>query len=159
MKGPLFAGILITLVIAGTAEATTAGKDMAAAMRALHYPKTGALKVGCHTVGTTSGSFHCKATYKHHHTRWFYAKWAVEGGWVCAGTRLTGCRTLRHGFTRTATNDAADLAARGWDGNTGQPTGFCQPAGTLKWACGFTTGTVTITMKKARGGYTITAST
>jgi hypothetical protein len=72
---------------------------MATAMKALNYPKAGAVKVGCRTSGA---AFQCKATYRHHRVRRFYAEWASawgdRGGFICAGAKLSACKTLRHGF-------------------------------------------------------------
>lgn len=172
--------LLAALAITGTAGAAAATgpnvpwtrADMTAAAKAIGYPKPHAKKVACRGLGGPDSAnryaaFHCVAIYtrKPAH-RGFYITGRSQGGWLCAGARLATCKLLSRGFiakdTITASiNDAADLAARGWMTNrfgSYQPTGFCQPAGALKWTCGFTTATVTLAMKTAKGGYTITAA-
>ncbi len=90
---------------------------MAAAVKALHYPKAGAIKVGCRMAGS---AFNCKATFRRHRIRRFSAEWASSGGYVCAGSKITTCKVLRHGFIPTSQafpNDqrgTAELAARGY---------------------------------------------
>jgi hypothetical protein len=150
-------------------------KDMKTAVRGVAYPKPHPKKLSCKGQGPESGSlfsaFRCVSTYKHHQRRVFFIQGQDEGGWLCAGKTLAGCKLLRKGFVTTqevnrleSLGAAADLAARGYLDNHGltyQPVHFCQQAGTV-WACPFTVNntqvTVTVSLKKARGGYVISAT-
>jgi hypothetical protein len=143
---------------------------MGAAIRALHYPKAGALKETCR--GRTT--FKCVATYRHRRHRVFYAQWQGLGGWLCAGTKTT-CKPLRHGFVPTARAafnggpaGTAELAARGYMGNhygifDPNVSSPCSKTGPSSWACGYyntdtSTVTVTVTLKSAKGGYVLTGA-
>ena len=169
MKGSLFAAMLAALVLAGAATASPS-TDMAAAIRALHYPKAGALKVGCRAAGT---SFRCKATYRHRRHRIFYAGWAMTGGYICAGPRSTGCKILSHGFIpndqiETTVSYAAEQAALGYMhlkyGEVNPQIAPDCPATTRSstWVdCYYGPSTriaVTVHLAKARGGYLTTVA-
>lgn len=158
---------IAALVLAGAAAASSGG-NMAAAMRALHYPKAGAVKLTCRRAGA---GFACKATYRHRKVRRFYAAWQATGGWVCAGAKPATCKTLRHGFIVGAPTDlrgAAEQTAIGYmalkyqapqpfvDPNCTQPTtqnswSFCYK---------LDTGSVNVTvhLAKAKGGYVTTTT-
>ena len=107
--------VVVAALVLVSSAAASPSRDMATALRALHYPKPGALKMGCR--GATV--FRCKATYRHHRVRRFQAKWAAMGGFICAGKTIAGCNILRHGFLSptvvgTDPRGAAQQTARGY---------------------------------------------
>lgn len=169
------------LIIAGTAAqaASASGtssawttKDMTAAVRAVGYPKPHPVKLACKGVGPATGaaydSFRCTATYRHHIRKRFVIAGRGEGGWLCTGTTISACKTLKHGFVTTgqvatlkSLGAAADLAARGYMTNRFggyQAVHFCEQTGETTFSCPFVGETVTITMKAAKGGYVETAA-
>ena len=160
--------LLVALILAGTASAAGSSRDIVSAMKALHYPKPGAIKLGCHGAGA---GFNCKATYRNHRVRRFYAKWQGEGGWVCAG-KPTACRLLVHGWVKGPLDDvhlagAAELAAVGVMQNryhVPQPFVYapCSKAGFTSWQCGYKGAsgpvTVTVSFKAVKGGYIVSAT-
>lgn len=174
---------LAALILAASASAATtptvawSKKDIQAAARALSYPKPHPKKLSCRGRGDGSGgryvSFRCVATYRHHRQTRFLVGGIAVGGWLCAGK--AGCKPLRRGFVTTAAADmagslgaAADLASRGYLASHNQipyqPVHFCEQTGASVWACPFTIGdservTVTVRLKKAKGGYITSAST
>ena len=171
----------LTLLIAALAFAASAAaagpnvpwstKDMKAAVHAIGYPKPHIKKLSCKGSGATSSgqfaSFRCNATYPRHRHRVFFIEGQGEGGWLCAGKTLAGCKVLRKGFvTMAAVNaeglpDAADLAARGYMTNRYggyQAQGFCKQKAALSWSCPFVEATVTLTLTSARGGYVMVAA-
>lgn len=160
------------LVLTGAAAASTVNppwtlKDIKTAVRAVGYPKPHPLRLGCKGLGaaTTSGaytSFRCTARYRHHVRRRFFVEGKGEGGWLCAGKTLAGCKLLRRGFLTAATVGtqglaaSVDIAARGYMMNhygSYQATGFCKQTASLSWSCPFVEATVTLTLRKAKGGY------
>lgn len=163
-------------ILTATAGAATPSRDMAQAMKALHYPKAGALKIGCRTI---SGGFRCKATYRHHRVRRFYAKWATSfPGLICAGRTLAGCKQLRRGFitnaeaARVSVRGAAQEVSRGYmalhyDAAQPYPNTICaQSTQPSTWSfCYFVSNTSSVNlavhMGKVKTGYvtTITAVT
>lgn len=182
MKRSTVIGVLAVLIWSAAASAAPTvawtKKDMKTAVRAIGYPKPHPKKLACKGVGAadTTGrfsSFRCTATYKHHSHRRFVIAGQGEGGWLCAGRTLMGCKLLRHGFVTTAeTADglegSAELAAVGYMQNrygitSPYRTGLCTQAGATAWTCGYkTTDTsavnVTITFKRVKGGDTFTAA-
>lgn len=167
---PVF--VFVAYLAVSTAPALAAygwtAKDIAAAARALNYPRP-TTKMSCR--GT--GSFRCVASYPHHRHRVFYAQWKGEGGWLCAGKTPSNCGLLRHGFVpndRAAGGVTGVVAgaAAGYMGihyNDPQPyaSSPCTQTGPMAWACGYYTSntstvTVTITLKKLKTGYVITGS-
>lgn len=163
--------LLAALILASTAAAGSS-RDMVSAMKALHYPKAGAVKLGCRTAGA---GFRCKAAYRHHRVRRFYAEWRSIGGFICAGTRPATCKILRHGFLPTAQTDnspdAALLASRGYmtikynDPQPYSPKKPCVPStAPSSWSFCYALDTsdvnVTVTVKHVKTGYiTTTAAT
>lgn len=89
--------VAFLLLCSSAGAATTVNGNMAAAIRALHYPKAGALKLGCKASGD---HFNCKAIYRHHRVRRFQAEWSATpaAGLICAGKRISACGLLAHGF-------------------------------------------------------------
>lgn len=174
---------LAALILAATASAAGppvawTKKDMTAAVRAIGYPKPHMRKLACKGVGPADSAgghttFRCTATYRHHRRSRFYVGGRGEGGWLCAAKRLAGCKLLRHGFVTSAQivtlqslGAAADLAARGYLTNrdeTYQVVHFCEQTSSSAFACPFTVNdssvTVTVSFKRAKGGYVISAST
>lgn len=163
----LFLAICVGTVAAATVTWTKA--DMVAAVRALGYPKPHARKVTCKAVGP---AFRCNATYRR--KRVFYAQGQGPGGWLCAGAKLSACKTLPRGFLAKdaipagLTLDAmVSTSAVGYiqdkygiaSGSTQRSQG-CTPAGTNTWTCPFTypSATITITYKTARGGWIVIGS-
>ena len=175
-----FAGVIVVaLLVTASASADVpatgwARKDMVAAVKAIKYPKPGARKISCRGLGTpdTTGrytAFRCTTTYTHHRRRAFVIGGDGEGGWLCAARTLAGCKLLTHGFVTngevakdSSLSAAADIAARGYMGNhygSYQPTGFCKQQSAATWSCGFTTATVTLTMRHTTTGYVISGTT
>lgn len=162
--------LVLLLAVAGTAAAANpeGPGSMAAALKALHYPKP-AKKLSCHHAGS---GFKCKATLRHGH-KTVYAEWANTGGWVCAGKTLTGCKVLRHGFVSKSSlaryqqygglKAYAGIASTGYLENkyqaTPNVTAPCAQAGASSWACGYSIPsgnvTVTITYKQVKTGWLI----
>lgn len=169
--------VLAALVLAAPAAAATPRKDMAAAMRALHYPKAEALKVGCRKAGPR---FRCKALYRHNRHRVFYAAWASalggRAGWICAGRKAAACKTLRHGFipnsqikVNGSVEFSADQAAQGYmsifhNTNVTYAGSGCTTTtrpSTWTFCFAWTNNTsigVTIHMAKTRSGYVTSAT-
>jgi hypothetical protein len=124
--------MVFAVMLAATANAGVAAppmsfslKDMKAAIRALGYPRPHAKKLTCKGVTLSGGvaylSFKCVATYRNHPQRRFVAAGRGEGGWICAGKRLSTCKVLSHGFVSTAyasnqaeLGGAARFAAEGY---------------------------------------------
>ena len=171
MKGSLFVGIAAALALAATASATST-VNIAPAMKALHYPKAGALKLTCRRAGA---GFNCKATYRHHRIRRFYAAWQVTGGYLCAGSKPSTCRTLRHGFaagnyTTADLPGVAEMVSRGYmtlkyaipANQTSRDPNCTQTTAPSSWSYCYKLDTggvnVTIHLAKARGGYITTTS-
>lgn len=172
------AATLAAATVAASAVASSAPavpwtrKDMTTAVKALRYPKPGARRLACRGLATPDtigrfASFRCIATYRHHRRRVFYIAGQGEGGWLCAGTKLAGCKLLRRGFVTAAQvnteglDGAADLAARGWMTNhygAYQVTHLCKATGTFSWSCAFSAATITVSMKAAKGGYLLSAT-
>jgi hypothetical protein len=181
----IIASIAVALVFTASAAATRpppgdppwAKSKMLTALRALGYPKPHPLKLTCkdppqgRDVGIAS--FACTATYKHHVRRRFVAAGQGEGGWLCAGKTLAGCKLLRRGFVTTAAaavypslSGAAQIAAEGYladhDQFPYQVVHFCTQASASSWSCPFLVNnapvTVTISLKKAKGGYVVSGS-
>jgi hypothetical protein len=104
----------------------------------------------------------------------------AAGGWLCAGKTIRACAVLRHGFIPNAQAQGeqrfggfpnlADLASTNYlqihdgltdpDGPTLVP---CPNSGTMAWSCSYNTPTgaitVTISFKKATGGWITTGHT
>lgn len=177
----LLAALFLTTsaVAATTPTVAWSKKDIQAAAKALGYPKPHPRKLSCKGQGDGSGgryvSFRCTATYRHHrHTR-FVIGGAALGGWLCAGKKLAACKPLRRGFVATdqlgsagPLQGAAELATRGYMNvhygvTIPNRSGPCTGAGRT-WTCGYyitdtQTVDVTATLKRAKGGYLIAAST
>jgi hypothetical protein len=109
--------IVVALAFTGMAAGATGSlrQDMQTAVRALNYPKAGALKVSCHGAST----YRCVATYRHHRHRVFYASWHYEFGqvgWICAGPSAANCKLLRRTFVTNARagDGTAEMASRGY---------------------------------------------
>jgi len=162
--------LAVALVAATSASAAGANmpwtkRDITAAVRAIGYPKQHAKTVACTGSGASMGgfaSFRCVAAYKHHRRRSFYIEGQGEGGWLCAGATLAGCKLLGHGFITTSSvkvqglGASADLAARGYMTDkfgSYQAQGFCKQTTSSTWSCPFVGETVTLRLKKATGGY------
>ena len=161
--------LLAALIITGTASAAGSSRDMVSAMKSLHYPLASPVKLGCRTAGA---GFACKATYRHHRIRRFYAEWRATGGFICAGAKPATCKILRHGFIPTGQTDnsadAALLASRGYMAiNYNDPQPFsakkpCVPsAAASSWSFCYALDTsdvnVTVTVKQVKTGYITTA--
>ena len=161
----LFAAFLF----AATASATST-VNIAPAMKALHYPKAGALKLTCRRSGD---GFNCKAVYRRNITKRFYAAWQATGGYLCAGTNQSACKTLHHGFVtgsyaQTDLPGVAEMVSRGYMAlkyNDPQPfsDGNCTPATAANsWSYCYKLDTggvnVTIHLAQAKGGYITTTS-
>lgn len=165
--------LVAALILTGTAAAAPTGKTMASTVKALHYPKPGAKTVACRNSGA---GYKCKAVYRHHRRRVFYAEWANSGGWVCAGKTLIGCKVLRHGFVSKATEARyaqygglsayAGISSTGYLENKYQATpnavSPCAADGNLSWSCAYsvTSGDVTvkISYRPVKTGWLITGS-
>lgn len=180
MNGTKIVALVATCSLALAASASASGPtvawtrtDMTTALRAIGYPKPHPKKLACKGIGPADAtgahtSYRCVATYKHHRHARFYAGGAAEGGWLCAAKTLAGCKFLRKGFVTTGalTADgsmgaAADLAARGYmqaHYGTYTVTHFCEQTSSSTFSCPFSTATVTITFKQAKGGYITTAA-
>ena len=148
---------------------------MATAMKALNYPKAGAVTVGCRTSGA---GFQCKSTYRHHRVRRFYAEWAsawgARGGFICAGAKLSACKPLRHGFVpgyevrRVGGSGAAGEVSRAYMAihyNDPQPfvgPNCIQPTTPSTWSFCYALNNgninVTVYMGHANGGYVTTVT-
>ena len=161
----LFAAFLF----AATASAAST-VNIAPAMKALHYPKAGAVKLTCRRAGV---GFSCKAVYRRNVTKRFYAAWQATGGYLCAGARPSTCQTLRHGFVvgsygTTDLPGVAEMVSRGYVAlkyNDPQPfgDGNCTPAtAPNSWSYCYKLDTggvnVTIHLARAKGGYITTTS-
>jgi hypothetical protein len=178
--------VVAVLAFSGAATAATAAtqptswslKDMKTAIRALGYPKPRAKRLTCTKFsaagpGGQYSAFRCSATYPKHRRARFVTEGVGEGGWLCGGKTLAGCKLLRHGFVTTAAVSAdgiaaaADLAARGYlfdhDQFPYQVVHFCVQVGSTAWSCAFTVNnaplSVSLSFKKARGGYVISGTT
>lgn len=165
--------IIMLAIVATAAAANPEGPgSMAAAVKALHFPKP-ARKVTCHASGS---GFRCKATFRRNRHRVFYAGWANTGGWVCAGKTLNGCKLLHHGYVSRTTlarysqfgglSAYAGISSTGYLENKYQATpnvvSPCAADGNLRWSCAYsiTTGDVTvrISYRPVKGGWLITGS-
>jgi hypothetical protein len=162
--------VLPVVFAASTSAAVTpttwSSKDMSAAMRTLGYPKPHALKLTCRG----HVAFRCVALYRHHRHRVFYALGQATGGWICAGKSVLACGVLQHGFVPThvfAANGggqgSAEFAAVGYieiKYGVSNPvaTHPCASTSALKWSCDYAIATVTISFKKTRAGYILSAS-
>jgi hypothetical protein len=181
----LIAALAVAMVVTQVAVASTGPPspwtraNTVAAVKALGYPKPNARKLACTGIGTadTSGryfSFRCKATYARHRVRRFQIEGRGEGGWLCAGQTIAGCKLLKRGFVSKAAvategfDAAGQLAADGWVSNhygVYQVTHACTPDTTLNssYTCGFHVSsgdiTVALDMKVVKPGYVLTAST
>ena len=176
-RGPFFAGIA-ALMLAATASAATVPpqwtpKDAAAAVKALHLNRPHAKTTTCKGLGAPLNGmyakFRCRTLYPHHRRRTLYLQGRAEGGWLCAGTTMTGCKLLNRGFVSTGQaarynglDEYVTLSATGYAENHGDAnptkTASCTSAGTNTWTCGFASGTVTITYKTVKGGWLVTGS-
>lgn len=187
MARGLVLSVAAALAFGGAATAATAGsqpaywslKDMKTAIRALGYPKPHAKRLACTKFvaagpGGQYSAFRCSATYRKHRRARFVTEGVGEGGWICGGKAVAGCKLLRHGFVTSAavTADgsiaaAADLAARGYlvdhDHFPYQVVHFCVQVGSTAWSCAFTVNnapvSVSLSFKKAKGGYVISGTT
>jgi hypothetical protein len=180
----LTAAIAAVLIFAATAAAgvnpVASKKYMTAAIRALGYPKPHPKTLACKGLGQgvdgSYSTFRCTATYRGSRRR-FVTQTKQVGGWLCAGKTLAGCKLLKRGFVAMPhTTDSnvfagtASMAARGWMGNhypipLPNPNRQCPEAGGsgMKWtSCWYVSDTsyaaVTITLKGAKGGYLISAT-
>jgi hypothetical protein len=184
-RAKLIAVLAVTSAVVPIAVASTGPTvpwtrgNMIAAVRALGYPRGLARKLACTGMGAadTSGryaSFRCKATYTHHRSRRFQIAGRGEGGWLCAGKTIAGCKLLRRGFvskgmvTAEGFDAAANSAARGWVTNkygTYQVTRYCTAStstASSSYTCDFHVSsgniTVALTFIVAKRGYLLTAS-
>lgn len=151
-------------------------REMRAGVKALAYPKPHPLKVTCRGAGAAAGNlytaFRCKATYRHHRNRTFAIASGFEGGWICAGRHLNGCRVLAKGFLGSSQitrwgglEAAAGYTATGYiqrhyssvQPQSGSP---CSPIGSTRYQCAYSTPavTVTVTYKRVTGGWLVTAT-
>lgn len=176
MKHSLLFGVAAALMFAAPAIASTGwtANDAKTAIRGLGYPKPHPRNLACKGAGTDT--FHCVATYRHHRRNRFVIE-SVSGPWLCAGKTLGGCKALRHGFV-TGRQIAqryngylatfAEFAARDYMGlhygidapNTAPGGGQTGPT---TWTFRYyttdtTTVLVTISAKRAKGGYVISGS-
>lgn len=170
---------LAAVLIFATSAASAAGpvvswttKDMKMAIRALGYPKAHPKKLACKGSGAEVGnlSFRCVGVYRHHLRRVFYTQGQGEGGWICAGKTLAGCKVLRRGFVTSqqvgllgSHAAVAGQAARGYLQDRGQTyivTHFCTASGS-SWSCPFVVDgaqvVVMVGLASARGGYVVSA--
>lgn len=171
MRKLLVVAMIALTFLAGSAVAasrstgwTKRERDMTTAVKALGYPKPHPKTLTC--KGTTA--FRCKAVYRHHTVKRFAATWQGEGGWICAGTKVSTCKLLRHGYATGQAAAVAELAAQGWFENKYKiPQPFvsspCTQTGTLTWQCGWyvtdtSAATVTLVLKAVKGGYLTSAS-
>ena len=164
------AACLATLSGVASAASPTAwtSKDMTAAVKALRYPKPGAVKVTCRPVGH---AFRCAAIYRRKpRTRRFYAEGTALGGWICAGPTVATCKLLRRGFVAAsmapygvaaeASVSASGYAENKYGVSSTERSASCTPAGTLAWSCPFTApaATITVTYKPVKGGWLVSAT-
>lgn len=153
-------------------------REMQAGARALAYPKAHPKKIACKGLGTAApgnlySSFKCKAVYRHNARRTFTMAAGTEGGWICAGRHVQGCKMLTHGFvgagqvTRwgglgaAAGYSAAGYVRQHYGGVPPQSSSPCAPiGGATTYSCSYTTpaATVTIAYKQVRGGWTVTGT-
>jgi hypothetical protein len=174
------ASVTVPIAVASTGPTVPWTRaDILAAVRALGYPSGLPRRLACTGMGAadTSGryaSFRCKATYGHHRSRRFQIAGQGEGGWLCAGKTIAGCKLLRRGFVSRATvgsegfDAAANSAARGWMTNkygTYQVTHYCTAStstSSSSYTCDFHVSsakiTVALTFIVAKRGYLLTAS-
>lgn len=158
--------IVVILYIVGSAKGatTTSGLTvtpsvMGTAMRAIHYPVAKPRTLRCKGLGVPVNgryaTFRCAATWKHHH-RAFLVQEVAVGGWMCVG-RQPGCKLLGHGFYPgyLASPGWQEVAVNGWLTARQDPAaGSASCTGTSSpLTCATSTGTVTLTYTKARGGY------
>ena len=152
-------------------------KDIETAIRALSYPKAHPRTLSCKGQGhNTYGrydSWLCHATYAHKERRTFVMGGEGAGGWLCGGKTLKTCKLLGHGFVTNAQvldfrglEKIAEIASPSYVAIHGGPDdgpNFCTQSGTTAWSCHFNTptGTITVTIsfKKAKGGWITTGST
>ena len=160
--------LLVALILTGTA-ASGSSQGMATAMKTLHYPRSGAIKLGCRTAGA---GFNCKATYRHHRVRRFYAEWRATGGFICAGAKPATCKLLRHGLVTTTlaqtAQDAAFQASRGYmtihyqDPQPFAGSGCQSTTLPSSWSFCYALNSgsvgVTVTVKQVKAGYITTTS-
>lgn len=162
--------LLAVFLVAGGATAGVQSRTMTTAIRAVGYPKPHPKTLTC--KGATA--FQCKAVYRHHRVKRFAATWQGQGGWICAGARVSTCKLLRHGFATTAQVTAntaqgvAELAAVGYmqnvyDVQIPNRYGPCTQNATISWTCGYyvtdtSVAMVTVSLKNVRGGVLISGS-
>ena len=157
-------------------------KDMEIAIRALGYPRPHPRTLSCKGQGHNTygryASWKCHATYAHGKPRTFVMGGEAAGGWLCGGKTLRSCRLLQHGFITNSWAQEeqqfggfASVASLvsftylqshdGIDDPVGTDTP-CPQSGTAAWSCSYNTPsgeiTVTISFKKAKGGWITTGS-
>ena len=171
--------LLAALILTSSAPAATTvppqwtPRDGAAAVKALHLTRRHAKTTACRGLGTPLNgryaTLRCRTLYPHHRRRTIILQGRAQGGWLCAGVKITPCKPLTRGFVSTGEasrynglNEYVTLSAIGYATIHGDPnptkTSPCATSGTNTWVCGFQSGTVTITYKPVKDGWTVTGT-
>jgi hypothetical protein len=104
-----------------TSGAPVTAKVMVEGLKAIRYPVAAPKRLTCRGLGIALNgrhtSFRCVATLRTHRQRRFYTRAAAQGGWLCAGKRLSRCLLLGRGFVPAGAADDQgwqELAVVGW---------------------------------------------
>jgi hypothetical protein len=117
----LFAGRADAGVFHSVAYTPSAMKTM---LKAVRYPRAPLRRLSCTGLGSSPNdqymSFRCAARWRPHGRKIVYAAGAGDGGWLCVGTSLAGCKVLKqgyapqHGAQASTPFAVAKLAAQGY---------------------------------------------
>jgi hypothetical protein len=170
--------IVLALSTAGAVRADATAKSpavttkvMVAGLKAIQYPVAHPKKLTCRGRGAAvkgrHTSFRCVATMKAHRQRRFYTRSVAEGGWMCAGKRLSRCAMLSHGFVPASAADNQGwqaISVLGWLQAHHVKSGVASVSCTgirSPMTCTLTKKpavTVVLAYQKVRGGYVETAT-
>ncbi len=191
VKKPVAAGI-VTVAVALALFAGRAGagvfhgvaytpRAMTTMLKAVRYPRATLRKLSCTGLGSNSNgryiSFRCVARWQPHGRKVFYTAGAGDGGWLCVGTSVAGCKVLEQGYApksgaQSTPYDVARRAAEGYLQNHFHRLGAapakirpCSQTATNTWVCDYQLSGppappvgIRITLTPVAGGWVLTGA-
>jgi hypothetical protein len=169
-----FAGRADAGVFHGVAYTPSAMKAM---LEAVRYPRARLRELSCAGLGSNSSgryaSFRCVARLRPAGRRLFYAAGAGDGGWLCVGPSVAGCKVLGLGYAarsaQSTPSEVARLAAQGYLQNhfhrlAAAPAKIrpCSQTATNAWVCEYQLGGppappvgIRVTLAPVAGGWVL----
>ena len=188
VKKSMAAGV-VALILALSAGSADAGvfwsvsytpSAITTMLKAVRYPRAHLRRLSCsglaENVDGRYGSFRCVARWRQDGHTVFYAAGAGDGGWLCVGSSVAGCKVLNRGYApkpgpNVTPSDIAEVAAHGYLQNhfhrVNAPMTIppCRETATSVWTCGYQLSgppalpvEISITLIAGLGGWVVTGA-